>query len=1053
MTDLRAQLQSTLGAAYSIDRELDGGGMSRVFVAEERALSRRVVVKVVPPDIAGTVNIDRFKREIQLAARLQHAHIVPVLTAGESDGIPYYTMPFVDGRSLRDRLREAGPFPIGEAVGTLRDVARALAYAHEHGVVHRDIKPDNVLVSGGSAMVTDFGIAKAISESRSVAPHATLTQVGVAVGTPSYMSPEQSAGDPLSDHRSDIYSFGCLAYELLAGRPPFVSKSPQKLLASHMGETPVPIADLRPETPRVLATLIARTLEKDPNLRPQTAAELLAVLDGEMSTGAHAAASAPILLPEPRAFAKALAFYAVAFVVVVGLAKGANMLGAPDWVVTWAAILMAIGLPTVLATGFAHHATRRILAATPTRTTGGTRSPTRGPMESLAIVAAQRLTWRRTTLGGVSAITALVIVTATLMIMGRAGLGPLKSVFSTGALRRSDLIMIGPVTVTNADTSLGPSIELGVRTEISDSKVIRLVSEASANRALTLMRVDSSAKFTPALARAVARRVGAKAVLDATLTGAGPGRFIISLQLVSADSGRQLTAVQAPTSADGLIDAITSVSREMRARIGESLRTVNETPALSAVTTSSIDALRAYTEGRRALLKRDDKRALALLQSAVTLDSTFATAWRSLRAAIANSGGPLRDQFDAMEHARRYAERAPPAEREWIESEYLGYNKLDRANSIRLREKQLATGDTVDIANTAGRYSSRRDFSTAEALLRAEVSRDSGYEKVIQRSSLISVLIDLRRFAAADSFWTQWRPHWPVGLPSLELTYNSRGLAALRRQLDSVAKAPRPAWFVAGWVGTMALMEGRVSAWASSPAVRRTSWSATPALDSVVSRVWPVAVILDHPDRALRELDSAASNVSLSSIWEFDRHDVQVATAYAQAGNPARAEKILADYEHELTDTSLIRYVQPFLHTARGEILLAEHKPLDAIKEFRTGDVAPDGPADGCTICLPARLGRAFDKAGMPDSAITWFHMYLTTPYSSRTAKGQDPSLLALIEERLAQLYDNKGARDSAATYYAKFIDLWKNADPELQPRVAAARARLARLSEAEKSR
>ena len=273
-TSLRDTLQQALGDAYRLERELGGGGMARVFLATDAALGRRVVVKVIAPELAAGVNIERFKREILVAARLQHPHIVPVLSASQvrtsgGDVLPYYVMPFVAGESLRARLAERGPLSPSEVVSVLRDVAKALEYAHANGVVHRDIKPDNVLVAGSAAAVLDFGIAKALAAAtvgtapsqgadRVTAEPSTqaLTQLGSSIGTPAYMAPEQAAGDPTIDHRADLYAFGCTAYELLTGQPPFANRSVAALFAAHLTEAPMPVASRRADVPPALAALV-----------------------------------------------------------------------------------------------------------------------------------------------------------------------------------------------------------------------------------------------------------------------------------------------------------------------------------------------------------------------------------------------------------------------------------------------------------------------------------------------------------------------------------------------------------------------------------------------------------------------------------------------------------------------------------------------------------------------------------------------------------------------------------------------------------------------------
>ena len=281
MTDasLQTEVQSALADQFSLDRELPRGGMSRVFVATENALRRRVVIKVLAPELAATLSAERFKREIGLAARLQHPHIVPLLSAGLAGSHLYYTMPYVDGESLRQRMNRERPMAFADIIRTLEEVARALAYAHGEGIVHRDIKPENVMFFHGQAVVLDFGIGKAlISASTTETEILSITQVGMSLGTPTYVAPEQAAGDAALDHRADLYALGVVAYEMITGHPPFASRSPQVVIEAHARQKPEPLLARRPDVPKHLAAIVMRTLEKRPDDRPSTGDEIVRAL-------------------------------------------------------------------------------------------------------------------------------------------------------------------------------------------------------------------------------------------------------------------------------------------------------------------------------------------------------------------------------------------------------------------------------------------------------------------------------------------------------------------------------------------------------------------------------------------------------------------------------------------------------------------------------------------------------------------------------------------------------------------------------------------------------
>src|SRR5213596_2516674 len=274
LIDPLARVQAALAGRYTIERELGRGGMATVYLAQDRKHHRQVAIKVLKPELAAALGPERFLREIDTAARLTHPHILPLHDSGEAAGWLYYVMPYVEGETLRDRLEREGQLPLEEAVRITREVASALSYAHSHDVVHRDIKPENILLSGGEAVVADFGIARAIT----AAARGQLTETGIAIGTPGYMSPEQGAASARVDERSDIYSLACVLYEMLAGEPPFTGPSAESIVRQHLAAAPPRVSAMRAAMPPAIEEAIMRALAKTPADRFATAAEFAGAL-------------------------------------------------------------------------------------------------------------------------------------------------------------------------------------------------------------------------------------------------------------------------------------------------------------------------------------------------------------------------------------------------------------------------------------------------------------------------------------------------------------------------------------------------------------------------------------------------------------------------------------------------------------------------------------------------------------------------------------------------------------------------------------------------------
>jgi eukaryotic-like serine/threonine-protein kinase len=307
MPEQLGRLRDGLAGRYEIESEIGRGGMATVYLAHDTQHDRPIALKVLHPELAASLGAERFQREIRLAAKLQHPHILGVHDSGSTDGYLWFTMPFVDGESLRDRLNRERQLPVADAVRIAREIALALDYAHRHGVVHRDIKPENILLIDGQAMVADFGIARALGQRDE-----GLTSTGMSIGTPAYMSPEQASGESGVDGRSDIYSLGCLLYEMLAGEPPFTGPSVQAVIARVMSETPRPLTTARQAVSRPLAGVVEQAMARTPADRPATAGELARLLEST------ALMPAVVPIAPPRRTNRWIALAGAAVVIAIG---------------------------------------------------------------------------------------------------------------------------------------------------------------------------------------------------------------------------------------------------------------------------------------------------------------------------------------------------------------------------------------------------------------------------------------------------------------------------------------------------------------------------------------------------------------------------------------------------------------------------------------------------------------------------------------------------------------------------------------------------------------
>jgi len=1017
VTDFLDRLQQSLGHQYRLERELGGGGMSRVFLAEEIALGRRVVIKVLPPELAGMVSLERFQREVRLAAALQHPHIVPLLAAGEAGGVLYYTMPFVTGESLRARMDREGALPVTEAVRYLRDVADALAGAHAQGIVHRDIKPENVLLGHQHATVTDFGIAKALAPSDG---GGSLTGTGLAIGTPAYMAPEQASGEAQTDHRADLYALGVLGYEMLAGEPPFRGGTAQALVAAHLSRTPTQLTELRPSLPPELGAVIMRCLEKRPADRFQHAAELVAVFERLVTaTPASTRLTAASSPAREWSLPRVLGSFAVVGSAIVGLAWALRtMAGLPDWFFSAAAILVALGLPVTVAAAMHRH-----------------------------------LTLRKALTGGLAALLTLGVVTAGHMGLRALGIGPAGSLVASGKLKARERLLIADFDNETRDPHLGGAVTQAFRVDFSQSALVSPVEEDYVRRVLRRMERPDSIPLSLAVAREIAQREGFKAVVGGTLQQVGPS-LLISAQLVNAASGEVLASAR-ETARDStlILDAVDRVSKALRERIGESLRSIRDNKPLAEVTTSSLEALRKYSQALQAVSADDHPRAVALLEEAVVADSDFAMAWRELGNQLNNfSERPARAE-EALTRAFRLRDRLTFRERMLAEHAYFR-DVLDLPDSATAAVSSLLDEYPEDVRglNLLGiDLDEVGSDSAAEATYRRAAALDPG--NITPWANTFSIQIQQARFDSAAATLREIRRRFAPGAVMDErevvLLLGQREFGAaearLRELLPRYRSDPLAYGRELGYLGAALALQGKLAEadriLTESAAVYAQRGLKSEALVQLAQRTFPVAWYRGDPREAGRRLEEAARGLPLEELPEPDRPYFELTEAAVTAGDTALAHRWLAALERAWGEGSgwWGRFLRGF---TRGMVLSLEKGSLPAaLTEYRG-----PGVAEHCRYCLDPYIADAFDRLGQADSALAYLQHWADAG-EDYWETGYYTYWPPIAYHRLGELYQARGDTARALVYYGKFVALWKDADAELQPRVQEAKQRMAVLA------
>jgi len=732
-----------------------------------------------------------------------------------------------------------------------------------------------------------------------------------------------------------------------------------------------------------------------------------------------------------------------------------DQIGLPDWFFPGVIVLLLFGLPIVVATALVQTRSRQAEAveSEASRHEEASAAGAWTDGESARTEPATHwLTWRKAIVGFVAAFAIWGLVVAVYMTMRAVGFGPVGSLVAAGVLEERERIILAEFQNNTSDPLLAQAATEAFRIDFSQSPIVTVMDPASVDQVLIRMQRDPGQPLDAELAREVAIREGVKAVVDGEITPVGRG-FVLSARLVAAQDGKVLTAHrETARDTSALIGSIDQLSKKLRERMGESLKTIRANEPLDQVTTTSLEALRMYSQAVHAADMGNNERAIALLEEAVAVDTAFAMAWRKLGIVLGNIERDRAREVEALTKAHEHRDRLTERERFMTLGSYHSAVTDDNERAIAAYQSLLEVypNDTWAMNNLAILYLEARDYRRANQLFRRAVEWDSA-GGALYYGNVVTTQVALGDFDGAnltlERFSERFPEHPSAALSAASLASSRFDYETAREHVLALREAQRASEF---WqIGTsfqlaqIAEVQGRLAEaeqyLQEAMAVAAAQGQGNMYVGGAIRIAFYDVMLRQNPDVALDRIAAALERYPLSSLKPHERPYGGLALLYALTGQQGRATSLLAEWDSAV-DRTLRGDNGAEEAVARGVLALSEDRPQAAIAEFRLADTGP------CEICILPLLGMAFDAAEQPDSVIRVYEKYIETPWLTRLGEN-DWWALAGIYERLAGLYELNGNTEEAVRYYNRFVELWQDADPELQPRVDAARRSIERLS------